>query len=128
LVTLILGREHELARRDELIDRAQASGGGVVLVGPAGIGKTALLAEVMRRADRVAFSVLHGAGARLELEYGFGVVRHLFVRALASRSRASDLFEGAAGFAEMPLGLADATDEPTEALGDQSAAIHGLFG
>lgn len=89
---MVLGREHELARIDELVDRAQAGSGGVaVLEGPAGIGKTALLAEVTRRADRLGFSVLHGGGARLELEYGFGVVRQLFARALGSRPRASDL-------------------------------------
>ena len=125
---MILGREQELAQIDELLDRARAGSGGVaVLEGPAGIGKTALLAEVMRRADRLGFSVLHGGGARLELEYGFGVVRQLFARALGSRPRASDLFEGAARLAEIPLGLADAADELTEVSGDPSAAMHGLF-
>ncbi|MGH2883047.1 MAG: AAA family ATPase, partial [Solirubrobacteraceae bacterium] len=128
MTRLILGREHELARIRELIDRAQAgSGGVVVLEGPAGIGKTALLAEAARRAERLEFSVLHGAGARLELEYGFGVVRQLFARVLGSRPRASDLFEGAARLAEMPLGLADATDESADSSGDPSAAMHGLF-
>jgi AAA ATPase domain len=125
---LILGREHELARIDELVDPAQAGSGGVaVLEGPAGIGKTALLAEVTRRADRLGFSVLHGGGPRLELEYGFGVVRQLFARAIGSCPRASDLFEGAARFADIPLGLADAADESAEASGDPSAAMHGLF-
>jgi DNA-binding CsgD family transcriptional regulator len=111
-----------------LLDRAQSGSGGVaVLEGPAGIGKTALLAEVTRRADGSGFSVLNGAGARLELEYGFGVVRQLFARVVGSRPRASDLFEGAARLAAIPLGLADATDESAEAASDPSAAMHGLF-
>jgi DNA-binding CsgD family transcriptional regulator len=124
---LILGRNHELARIDELLDRAHAGSGGVaVLEGPAGIGKTALLAEATRRADRLGLSVLRGSGARLELAYAFGVVRQLFAGSLGSRSRSSDLFEGAARLAEGPLGLA-AAGTPADTSGDPSAAMHGLF-
>jgi DNA-binding CsgD family transcriptional regulator len=116
-----------LALIDELIDRARAGSGGVaVLEGPAGIGKTALLAEATRRGDRLGFSVLQGGGARLESEYGFGVVRQLFAFALGSRSASSDLFEGAARLAEIPLGLVDA-DDSAEVSGDPSAAMHGLY-
>ncbi len=124
---MILGREWELARIGELTDRARTGSGSVaVLEGPAGIGKTAVLAEAARRADRLGFSVLRGGGSRLERGYAFGVVRQLFARALGSRSSSSDLFEGAARLAEIPLGLVGA-DDSAEGSGDPSAAMHGLF-
>lgn len=87
-----------------------------VLEGPAGIGKTALLAEAMRRADRLGFLVLHGGGARLESEYAFGVVRQLFAPVLGRGTGVGDLFEGAARLAWMPLGLGGATEEPGSTL------------
>jgi DNA-binding CsgD family transcriptional regulator len=125
---LIVDRERELAQIDELIDRARTGSGGVaVLEGPAGIGKTALLAEATRRADRLGFSVLQGGGARLELEYPFGVVRQLFARMPGARSGSSDLFEGAARLAEVPLGLGAAAGESPDVSADPSAAMHGLF-
>lgn len=125
---MILGREFELARIGELIDRAQAGSGGVAFVqGAAGIGKTALVAEATRRADSLGFSVLQGGGARLERDYAFGVVRQLFARALGSRSEANDLFDRAARLAQAPLGLVDAADEPAGAGSDPSAAMHGLY-
>ena len=125
---LILGRERELERIDELIGQAQTGRGAVaVLEGPAGIGKTALLLEVVRRAESSGFSVLQGGGARLEREYAFGVVRQLFAPGLGLRSRSADLFEGAARLAAIPLGLVDETDELAVVSGDASAAMHGLF-
>ncbi|MBV9336269.1 MAG: AAA family ATPase [Solirubrobacterales bacterium] len=124
----VVGRERELERLQELLARARAGRGGVaVLEGPAGIGKTALLAEVTRRAESLGFSVLKGGGARLEHEYAFGVVRQLFAPLVAVRSGAEDLFDGAARLAEIPLGLVDRTSDLAEASGDASAAMHGLF-
>jgi DNA-binding CsgD family transcriptional regulator len=125
---VILGRERELERIDELIGRAQTGCGSVAVVeGPAGIGKTALSSEAMRRADGFAFSVLRGEGTRLEREYAFGVVRQLFAPALGSRSGSAELFEGAARLAAIPLGLVDPNDELAQISGDASAAMHGLF-
>jgi len=125
---VILGRERELERIDELIGRAQPGGGGVAMLeGPAGIGKTALLLEATRRAEGLGFTVLQGGGARLERDYAFGVVRQLFAPALGFRSGSTDLFDGAARLAAIPLGLVGATDELADVSGDASAAMHGLF-
>ena len=111
-----------------LLERAHSGSGGVaVMEGPAGIGKTALLAEATRRADRLGFTVLRGSGARLELDYAFGVVRQLFAGAVAPRSQSHELFDGAARLAKAPLGLATADDTPAETSADPSAAMHGLF-
>lgn len=125
---LILGRERELELIDELIDRVRAGRGAVaVLEGPAGIGKTALLIEASRRAEGSGFSVLQGGGARLEREYAFGVVRQIFAPALGLGSGSDDLFEGAARFAAIPLGLVGATGELADVSADASAAMHGLY-
>jgi DNA-binding CsgD family transcriptional regulator len=127
-VRAILGRDCELEQIGALLDRARTGSGGVaVLEGPAGIGKTALLAEAMRRADRLGFCVLQGGGARLERDYAFGVVRQLFGRALGSGARSSGLFEGAARLAQIPLGMASTADQPQELASDPSAAMHGLY-
>jgi DNA-binding CsgD family transcriptional regulator len=125
---VIVGRERELERIEQLLGLAQSGDGGVaVLEGPAGIGKTALLGEATRRADSLGFSVLRGGGSRLEREYAYGVVRQLFAPMLGSRSGSGDLFEGAARLAAIPLGLVDAADDLAEVSGDASAAMHGLF-
>jgi DNA-binding CsgD family transcriptional regulator/tetratricopeptide (TPR) repeat protein len=125
---LILGRERELERIDELIGRVRAGRGAVaVLEGPAGIGKTALLLETTRRAEASGCSVLHSGGARLEREYAFGVARQLFGPALGLRSDSANLFEGAARLAAIPLGLAGAAGESPDVSTDASAAMHGLF-
>jgi DNA-binding CsgD family transcriptional regulator len=52
----VVGRAEEIARIGELIARAQtgAGGGGILILGPAGVGKTRLLAEAMKLGrDRV---------------------------------------------------------------------------
>jgi len=123
---LIVGRQRELERIGDLLARAHTGSGAVaVLEGPAGIGKSALLVEAMRMADSLGFHVLQGAGARLERDYAFGIVRQLFARAL--RSDSTDLFEGAARLAALPLGRVGPNDEMAEASPDASAAMHGLF-
>jgi DNA-binding CsgD family transcriptional regulator len=125
---LILGRDRELERIDELIARAQTGHGSIaVLEGPAGIGRTALLLEATRRADRLGFSVLRAGGARVERQFAFGVVRQLFASVVGSGSRSADLFDGAARMAAMPLGLVGPADEVADISGDASAAMHGLY-
>ena len=105
------------------------SGGGAVgmFEGSAGIGKTALLAEAARRASGLEFLVLRAAGAPLESEYVFGVVRELFAAVMAGRG-SDDLLEGAAGLAAAPVGLVPATAGVAGAWGDPvPAAMHGLY-
>jgi predicted ATPase len=56
---LLVGRDTELARLDELLRAARLGRGAtVVLEGPAGIGKTALVGESARRAAALGFRVL----------------------------------------------------------------------
>src|SRR3954465_9821333 len=75
----LLERERELAHVDASIASARASDAVVVLVeGPAGIGKSRLLAEARRRAAEGGPRGLGARGGELEREFPFGVVRQLF--------------------------------------------------
>ena len=57
----LVGRRHELAALRGAVDRAaQGSGGAVVVLGEAGIGKSRLLAEVSHRAAAHGMEVLVG--------------------------------------------------------------------
>ncbi|MGW6414521.1 ATP-binding protein [Streptomyces sp. NPDC055055] len=67
--TPLVGREAELARWDEVLDRRLGSGSGPAVVdiaGPAGIGKSRLLAEFCRRAESRGARVMRGRAAEYE--------------------------------------------------------------
>ena len=82
----LLEREDELAAADRALDRV-ASGAGAVLVvrGPAGIGKSELLAAVEAAAQARGFGVLRARGSEFEAEIAFGVARQLFEPMLRAR-------------------------------------------
>ena len=124
---MLLGRESELARIEELVERAVSGRGAIAVVeGPAGIGKTALLVET---ADAVGaeFRVLRATGTMLERGFAFGVVRQLFASVIAGGGVA-EFFKGAAGLARTPLGISAAEGDSSSGLGDSaSAAMHGLY-
>jgi hypothetical protein len=64
---VLLGREGELRRLESLLATARTRrGGAAVLEGPAGIGKTVLLAEASVRAEASGFRVWQGAAQRAE--------------------------------------------------------------
>src|SRR5690242_18509792 len=65
-VPLLLERDAELARLSALLKQAHAASGAVVTIsGPAGIGKTQLLAAVHRLAGHRGFRSLHARGREL---------------------------------------------------------------
>jgi tetratricopeptide (TPR) repeat protein len=104
----------------------------VVLEGPAGIGKTALLAAVRTAAADGGMRVLRSRANELERDFAFGVVRQLFEPALAEATdeERADLLDGAAGVAAGLLGLPGApAAESSHSMGvDPSFAIlHGLY-
>ena len=75
----LLERDRELGLLQELIQRALEGDPALALVeGPAGIGKSRLLAEAREAADAAGFRVLAARGSDLERELPFGVVRQLF--------------------------------------------------
>src|SRR5215216_5827021 len=113
----LLERGKELARIESaLADARSGRGTFVVIEGPAGIGKTALLAAARTAAADSGMRVLRSRGTELERDFAFGVVRQLFEPPLAEAPEVerADLLEGAAGVAAGLLGLpgARATDDP----------------
>jgi DNA-binding NarL/FixJ family response regulator len=122
----IFERLRELGELEGQIDRAAAGHGGVAVVeGPAGIGKSRLLAESRRRAEG-SMLVLSARGSELEVEFPFGIVRQLFDPELTDPERREALLSGAAApaaaiFGELESGSAGAQ-------GASFASLHGLFG
>ncbi|MBO0731089.1 MAG: AAA family ATPase, partial [Acidimicrobiaceae bacterium] len=121
----LLDRDQELAEIDTLIDAAATEQGAfVVLEGRSGMGKSALLAEVRKRAAASGFTTCSALGSELEGEFAFGVIRQLFEPAIGALNKGerARVFEGAAALAEPVLGIGG---EPMAR--DQFAALHGLY-
>jgi DNA-binding CsgD family transcriptional regulator/tetratricopeptide (TPR) repeat protein len=115
------GRTCELDAIDAVCVSALAGRGGAVLVeGPAGIGKTTLLAAASARARDRGFAVLHGCADELEMDAGWGVVLQLFGRFVDVND--TTLFDGAAVLARPLLAQLPAD----EIAADPFQVLHGL--
>jgi DNA-binding CsgD family transcriptional regulator len=131
--TDLLERTEELGRVEAALAEASSGRGRLVVVeGPAGMGKTALLAALRTTATDVGMRVLRSRANELEREFAFGVVRQLFEPPLAEATKRERTFllQGAAGVAASLLGLPGATaPESARSVGvDPSFAIlHGLY-
>ena len=105
---LLLERDRELERIRRHLQRARESRGSALIVeGPAGIGKTAMLTAARDAAKSEGFRVLRARGAELEREFAFGVVRQLVEPLLAERrtQERALLLDGPPGVAARLLGL-----------------------
>ena len=125
---LLLERADELAAVDAAIVGARSNAGRFVVVeGPAGIGKTSILAEARSRAATSGVAVLQARGSELEAAFSFGVVRQLFEVAVAHAApeERSRLLAGAAG---QSARLFEATEAPS-AGGEEDvfALLHALY-
>jgi DNA-binding CsgD family transcriptional regulator len=130
----LLERDQELERIAACLQRArQGHGEALVVDGPAGIGKTILLASGRYLAEGEGFRVLRARGAELEREFAFGVVRQLVepVIAAASEEERRRFLDGPPGVAARLLGLPSPGDEPatvaTVAPDPSFAVLHGLY-
>ena len=95
----LLEREREIAALERLLDRTRESRGAVVLIeGPAGIGKSRLLAAARERAR--GMTVLTARCSELEREFSFGAVRQLFEPLARDPAQRERLLAGAAAAAE----------------------------
>jgi DNA-binding CsgD family transcriptional regulator len=130
----VLERDAELARIETAVTRAQGGRGSLLVVeGPAGIGKSALIGAARAVSEAAGTRALRARGAELERDFAFGVVRQLFEPALAeapARAR-DDLLQGPAGVAGRLLGLPGALPQGAEgevAAPDASfTVLHGLY-
>jgi hypothetical protein len=131
ILCTLLERDEPLARIDHVLAGAREGRGALlVLEGPAGIGKTAMMGVARAGACEHGMRVLAARGAQLEREYAFGVVRQLFEPALAGMGEdlRADVLHGPAGVAAGLLGLPGAQGgEPMAGADASFAALHGLY-
>ncbi len=126
--TALLERTAELAEIARALAAARVGEGSVVVVeGPPGIGKTALLADARDRAVQAGMRALSARGGELEQHFPYGIVRQLFEPLLqrASPDERDHLLSGSAQLAASLVGDA----EPTQgSLPDTAfALLHGLY-
>jgi DNA-binding CsgD family transcriptional regulator len=129
---VLLERDRQLELIEGCLGRAcEARGGALVVEGPAGIGKTVLLAAARDAARARGFRVLRARGAELEQGFAFGVVRQLFESAVAGapEDERARLLDGPPGVAVRLLSLPGPGDGHRAAVvADPSfAVLHGLY-
>ena len=121
----LVERELELETVERLLAGARAgSGGGLVFEGPAGIGKSSLLAAT-RTAAGAKMRVLSARGGELERELPFGIVRQLLepvVVAYDAEER-EGMLAGAAALAKPVLFAVDPEAGPKPSF----SSLHGLY-
>lgn len=114
---VLMQRDAEMAALDRQLGQVRAGAGRVIVVeGPAGIGKSSLLALA---AEASGLRVLRAAGGPLEHDAGWGIARQLFTTV-----RDGAEWTGAAAPARRALDADDA--EPALAGDAMHAAAHGL--
>jgi DNA-binding CsgD family transcriptional regulator len=129
----LLERSEELRRIEAALeDGRQGLGSLLVLEGPPGIGKTAMLLAACTAAEERGMRMLRSRGAQLEREFAFGLARQLLEPALAGATpvERQDLLQGAAGVAAELLALPGAGSEGLGvAVGPDPpfAVLHGLY-
>jgi predicted ATPase len=122
----LVEREVELETVERLLAGAGAgSGGAVVFEGPAGIGKSSLLAAARTAAAAARARVLSARGGELERELPFGIVRQLLepVVVACDPEEREALLAGAAALAKPVLFPAD----PEAGTEPSFSALHGLY-
>src|SRR6201996_1570969 len=116
----LVERESDLGALAELLDELVGGRSRAALIeGPAGIGKSRLLAALREGAASRGISVLAARGSELEREFPFGVIRQLFEPALARTDREA-AFAGAAAAARTVF-------EGEAGEGATFAVLHGLY-
>ena len=129
----LIERSEELTRIESALGEARTGHGTfLVIEGPAGIGKSALLAAARTVAADGGMRVLRARGTELERDFAFGVVRQLFEPPLAEASELerTDLLQAAAGVAAGFLGLGGTppgNGPPSSGVDPSFAILHGLY-
>jgi DNA-binding CsgD family transcriptional regulator/tetratricopeptide (TPR) repeat protein len=123
---VLLERDSELELAEGFLDGVRGGAGRILLLeGPAGIGKSALLAQLGDRAATRGIDVLNARASQLDRGFPFGVVRQLLerrVRAAAPREQGT-LLTGAAGDAAPALGISGEAAEGDAGM----RSLHGLY-
>ena len=121
--TGLIERDDELEALARLVrDAAGGDARFVMIEGPAGIGKSQLLAEARLMGRAASMNVLPARGSELEREFPYGVVRQLFEAQLVDPDARRRLLTGAAETAAPIFGAMDGASEDVS-----FAALHGLY-
>lgn len=121
----LLEREREVGTLAARIAAAAAGEGCLVAVeGPAGIGKSRLLAEGRRLAGEAGMRVLTARGGELEREFPFGIARQLFEPVIADPDLAPDALAGSAGAARSVFAAVEAPGDGDDV---SFSVLHGLY-
>jgi DNA-binding NarL/FixJ family response regulator len=121
----LLERDGELATLGAALDGVRAGRGRLLVIeGPAGRGKSALLAALRERAADDGMRVVDGRGGELERAFAFGTIRQLFERTFedAGPAERERLLAGAAAPAASIL-AADASARAESGFG----AFHAIY-
>jgi DNA-binding CsgD family transcriptional regulator len=118
----LIERDGELGALAAAIACAERGVGALVVIqGPPGIGKSALLNAARAEARARSIGLLYARGGELERAFPYGVARQLLER--SARSGEEALLAGAAGLARAPLGL----DDDSAAADSELSGAHGLY-
>ena len=121
---VLLQRDAEMAALDSRLGDVRAGTGRLILVeGPAGIGKSSLIAAAAQAAAATGVRVLRAWGGPLEHDAGWGIARQLFAP-LRGGAEWDALAVGAAALARRALDAEGA--EPALDGEAMHAAAHGL--
>ncbi len=125
---LLLERDGEIAALDAAVGAVAAGEARVrLLEGPAGIGKTRLLAEARHRAESAGLRPLVARSSASERAFPFGVVRQLFEPALVNRDARKVALTGAAAAARDVFDIVAEPDDDQPAGDPSFASLHGLY-
>lgn len=119
---LLVERDRELGTlRGAIAGLVEGEGRVIVVEGPAGIGKTALLGEGREQATELGVPMLTARGSELESGFPFGAAQQLFQGVLRDPDAKAVALADAAAAAE-------AAFDASASFGDVSfSALHGLY-
>ncbi|KJK46291.1 hypothetical protein UK23_23970 [Lentzea aerocolonigenes] len=116
---MLLERDDETSLVARALEQARDGiGSVVVLAGPLGNGKTALLRALARHPGAASFSVLHASATLMERGHAYGVVRQLLEPVLAAAP--AEVWAGPAALAG-PVFDRGGADQP---LDDAARSVH----
>lgn len=122
----LVDRDRELAALQGcLADALEGQARLALIEGPAGIGKSRLLAEARRVAAGTGALTLTARGSQLESDFAFGAVRQLFEPVLTDPARRTELLGGSAASASAVFESGALAAQPrTDA---SFGVLHGLY-
>ena len=114
----VVGRDAEIDVLQSFIERAALNGEALLLIGDAGVGKTALLDVAARRAISLGVSVVRAAGAEFEADISFSALHQSLLPLLNGIEELRPLYRDALSVA---LGLGEG--RPPDRLVVSGAAL-----